>query len=134
MGRVGWREMGGDEVGGGSGDGDGCVGGAGAGGGVTMLDDHGRFVWRCGWYIDRGKGETCSIGLGNSRAVRVLGDGGACALCRALGSVVRVSGVALSLLLGIMGGGAIDLFRIQDRHGSRGSGCVACAVRVVKVC
>ena len=128
------RAVHGDEVGGGSGVGDGCLGGASSSGRVMMLDGRGRFIWRRGWYVDRGKEGTLCLGFWSSRSVRGLGDGGACALRRALGSIVGISDVTLPLLLGIMGGFAIDFFGIQDGHGSSGSDCMAYAVRVLKVC
>ena len=134
MGGVVCREMRRDEVDGRSGDGDGCLGGAGSSGSVMMLGDCRRCIWRRGWYVDRGKEGTNFLGFRSSRGVRVLGDGGACSLRRALGSIVGISDVTLPLLLGIMGGFAIDFFGIQDRDGSRGSECMTYTVRIVKVC
>ena len=135
-GRIGCHGMRGGDVGGRSGDGDGCLGGPRGGGSVAMLGVRGRFIWRRGWFVDWGKGGACALGLGSSRGVRVLGLGlgSACALGCALGSVVGISILTFLLLLGIMGGVAIDLFGIQDRDGSRGSDCMIYAVCVLKVC
>lgn len=121
MGWVGRREMRADEVGGGSGDGVACIDGV---------------TWRSCRCVDRSKSGTCSLGLRSGRGVRVLGDGdgGACALCRALGSIIGFSDLSLALLLGIRGGVAIDVFGVQDGDGPRRNGCVVCAVGVLEVC
>ena len=131
MGRVGWREMGalhGDEVG--------CLGGVSSGGSVTIFDNRERFIWRFGRFVDGGEGGTYCLGFRSRGGVRVLGFGfgGACALCRARGSVVGIGGLTLALLFGIMGGVAGDFFGIQDRDGARGGGCVAGAVGVFEIC